>query len=641
MTDITAMPRNRWLLRPWTSTLAVLALALLAPFCAAYAEHDDRYDEINRSWDRFGSVYRRVVENYYAPVDHGKIMRAAIEGMLRQLDAYSQFYDEEALRQLRQDTTGKFAGLGITVGVMDQHPVVIAPIEGTPAARSGILPGDLIVAIEGRDTYGMTLDAVVDELRGDPGTAVRITLDRPGVLDNWDAVIVREVIKIKSVAVVDELLPGIGYISMRQTRFSEDTSAEMEAGIEQLLARGVTGLILDLRGNPGGLLSQAEEVADLFLPRGAPIVSVRERAGRNQETRVSQRRPPAESVPMVVLIDGGSASASEIVAGAIQDNDRGLVLGTTSFGKGSVQTIFDLREENRSALKLTTALYHTPSGRSIHRESLAATPDPATQIAFGDIRVPAGQLFSLLFQATDEESAADQLRARFDFDSALASQVLATPLRSLVGNSRAGSTKPDLADTASTGEPESYHTEDGRTVYGGGGITPDVIVEADTPPDLVLSLYRHRVFFDFIVEYVGTESPEAVGMEVDDQMLLAFQTYLPNSAAARARQERSALELRSLREFATQSGWDAALMAHIDSLDASVGRATEALQLNPEMLPYVRAGLRRELSLRVEGRRASLLVDLDTDPQVMEAVSLLRDAARFQQLLHSGAARAN
>lgn len=622
-----AQTSHVWL-RQSVFCLAMLTLiALLQP---AYADRDDPYQSINQNWDRFGSVYGRVVEHYYAPVDHEKIMRAAIEGMLRQLDAYSQYFDEEGLRQLRQDTTGKFAGLGITVGVMDQHPVVIAPIEGTPAARAGIQPGDLIVAIETQETYGMSLESVVNELRGEPGTSVRITLDRRGVLANWDVVIVREVIKIKSVAVADEVQPGIGYISMRQTRFSEDTSAEMEAALEQLFARNISGLILDLRGNPGGLLNQAEEVADLFLARGAPIVSVRDQAGRNEETRVSQRRPPAERIPLVVLIDGGSASASEIVAGAMQDNDRGLVLGTTSFGKGSVQTIFDLREDEGAALKLTTALYYTPSGRSIHRESQTGAPDPGAQLTFGDARVPASQLFSLLFRAEDKTDAEDQLRARFDLDPTLARQVLNTSLGQLVGRSRI-----EPSQAADSTAPETYHTGQGRTVYGGGGITPDVVIAADVPPGPVVDLYHHRVFFDFVVEYVGEESGTDTDLHVDDTMIEAFRRYLPKSAAARAQRKQSATELQALRRVANASNWNDSILAQIDSLEVAVSREHDATTMTPDMDTYLRAGLRRELALRLNGRRASLLVDLDTDPQVMEAVSLLRDAERFHRLLRA------
>lgn len=605
-----------------------LTLTLIAPIPPAYANHDDPYEDVNRGWDQFGSVYRRVIEHYYAPLNHDKIMRAAIEGMLRELDNYSQYYDEEGLRQLRQDTTGKFAGLGITVGLKDQYPVVIAPIEGTPAARTGIHSGDLIVAIEGRDTFGMSLEGIVDELRGEPGTAVHITLERRGVDTNWDVQIVREVIQIKSVAVADELVPGIGYISMRQTRFSEDTSTEVEESVEQLFAIGVTGLIVDLRGNPGGLLSQATEVADLFLPKGAPIVSVRERSGRNEQTTRSQRQPPAQRIPLVILIDGGSASAAEIVAGAIQDNDRGLVVGTTSFGKGSVQTIFDLREEEQSALKLTTALYYTPSGRSIHRKNLNTSPDPGTQITFDEVQLPAGQLLTLLLRAPTADAAQAQLIARFDLTTTQAEQVLKTSLARIVG----GDASP--ADAASGDEAEVYHTNEGREVYGGGGITPDIIVEADVPPRSVLDLYRYRVFFDFVVEYSTNEQITEQTLEVDDELLLAFQDFIPRSAAASARQTQSLGEIKSLRALAERSAWSQEVTSQIDSLQATIERNADTITIGPEAKPYVRAGLRRELALHADGRRASLLVDLDTDPQVLRAVSLLQDQEQFQKRLH-------
>ena len=372
--------------------------------------------------------------------------------------------------------------------------MVIAPIEGTPADRAGLLPGDLIVAIEGRETFGRSLEEVVTELRGEPGTAVRITIDRRGVLANWQVVIVREMIKIRSVAVAEEILPGIGYISMRQTRFSEETSVEVEAALEQLFAAGVKGLILDLRGNPGGLLSQATEVADLFLPKGAPIVSVRERSARREETKHSERRPPAADVPLVILIDGGSASAAEIVAGAVQDNDRGLVVGTTSFGKGSVQTIFDLSDRDRAALKLTTALYFTPSGRSIHREALA-TPG-VRQIPFGEVSLPVGRLLSLILTSPDIEVAGDRLRARFDLDETMSRQILETTLGGLAGRA------PASLDSGSV-DDRSFRTNGGRLVYGSGGIEPDLVVEGAASPAYVQELRRHRVFFDFVVEYVG------------------------------------------------------------------------------------------------------------------------------------------
>ena len=614
------------------SALVYAVLALIGHIGPAWAERDDPYESINDNWDRFGSVYGRVVEHYYSPVDHDVIMRAAIEGMLRQLDAYSQYFDEEGLRQLRQDTTGRFAGLGITVGIMDQTPVVIAPIEGTPADRAGLLPGDLIVAIEGRETFGRSLEEVVTELRGEPGTSVRITIDRRGELANWDVVIVREMIKIRSVAVSEEILPGIGYISMRQTRFSEETSVEMEAALEQLFVLGVKGIILDLRGNPGGLLSQATEVADLFLPRGAPIVSVRERSGRREETRHSERRPPAAQVPLVILIDGGSASAAEIVAGAVQDNDRGLVVGTTSFGKGSVQTIFDLTDQDRAALKLTTALYFTPSGRSIHRESLS-TPG-VRQVPFGDVRLPVGMLLSLVVTSPDVDAAKDRLRARFDLDEATSEQILETTLGGLAGR------VPTSVDSASV-EDRSFRTNGGRTVYGRGGIEPDLVVEGVASPPYVQELRRYRVFFDFVVEYVGrtTEGGDTPPpTEVDEAMLAAFHEYLPGSTASEFRRRRLRDALVGLRQLADETGWPrgTGIQAWIDSLERSAQGRAAAAPPSAELEDHLRTELRRELALRVEGRKASLLVALKGDPQVMAAVSLLQDPAEYERVLSAG-----
>ncbi len=614
--------------RIWSRTALTTAIAaLIGHIPPSNCEPDDRYESLNDSWDRFGSVYSRVIEHYYDPVDHEAIMRAAIEGMLRQLDPYTQYFDEEGLRQLRQDTTGRFAGLGITVGIKDRTPVVIAPIEGTPADRAGLLPGDLIVAIEGRETFGRSLEQVVTDLRGEPGTSVRITVDRRGVLEDWDVVIVREMIQIRSIAVAQEILPGIGYISMRQTRFSEKTSAEMEAALERIFALEVEGLILDLRGNPGGLLSQAAEVADLFLPRGAPIVSVRERSGRREETKRSERRPPSPRLPLVVLIDGGSASAAEIVAGAVQDNDRGLVVGTTSFGKGSVQTIFDLRDEDRAALKLTTALYFTPSGRSIHRESLAL-PGLLQPVPFGDVSLPGGQLLSVVLSSPDFDVAGDRLRARFDLDERLSGQILQTTLGDLAGRGFPRSARV-AADSA------SFRTNGGRLVYGSGGIEPDLVVEGVVSPPYVQELRRHRVFFDFVVDYVGQGGSQP-SPEVDDAMMAAFREYLPGSAAGVARGRKLHHALEGLRRLADESGWDGAVRARIDSLESAVRRQEGADPLSADLEGYLRSELRRELALRVEGRKASLIVALKDDPQVKAAVRLLRDPTEYDRVLSGG-----
>ncbi len=611
--------------------LGLPALVILICPALVWASSVDPYEEVNHSWEQFGAVYTRILDNYYADLDQNQIMRAAIEGMLEELDSYSQFYDEEGLRQLRQDTSGKFAGLGITVGLKDHYPVVIAPIEGTPAYRAGLVPGDLIVKIENRDTFDLSLKEVVDILRGEPGTSVRIRVDRKGGPPAWDLVIKREIIKIKSVVLAEEIQPGIGYISMRQTRFSEDTAREVEGAIKDLKAKGVKGAIFDLRGNPGGLLSQATQVADLFLPREAPIVTIKEKAGARGELKRSQRRPIAGDWMLVVLIDAGSASASEIVAGAIQDNDQGVIMGTTSFGKGSVQTIFDLHEAENSALKLTTALYYTPSGRSIHRESFANLGGFPVKISFGEIELPIGLVLDLILRAPDRVWAETALRARFALEELQIGQVLSTPLGELIEARSAGDSLEDSV--------EIFYTMKERKVYGRGGISPDITVEPIRPPGCVLELYRRRLFFDFVVDYVSRDSVLAqsgVVPEVDEAMLRVFEDFARESDADPASRQAGRKELEALGKVVEEMGWKESVQVWVDSLEASI-EEERARGVTAGVEPYIKAALRRELALRLVGKKASLLMVLEEDAQFQEAVRLLQAPQRYNQVLQKGA----
>ncbi len=618
--------------------VACVAIAVAAPAPATPAPADP-YEEANASWDRFGAVYSRVMESYYARLDQAQIMHAAIEGVLKRLDQYSQYYDQDGLRQLRQDTSGKFAGLGITVGIKDHYPVVISPIDGTPAHQAGMRPGDLIVGIEGQNTYGMPLEKVVNTLRGEPGSKVQVRVVRKGGPLNWDLTLERQIIKIESVVLCEEIRPGIGYISMRQTRFSEDTGREMEQALQGLRSRGVKGVILDLRGNPGGLLSQAAEVADLFLSKGAPIVSIRDRAGQREEIRNGKRKPIAEDLPLVVLIDGGSASASEIVAGAVQDNDRGLIVGTTSFGKGSVQTIYDLPETGDGALKLTTALYYTPSGRNIHRESLPPAGSLLLQVPFGEVELPAALVLDTILRAADRVQAVAELRARFDLDGTAAEQVLKTSLADLVAH---GSGSPvrspaDSLGAKSTAE-EVFRTQRGRTVYGGGGIAPDIAVEPEPVPGFVLELERHRMFFDFAVDLAGIDSLYALSPvlpEVDGKMLDEFRDFVSRADSSGKLLTAGHRDLASLRKAAGEAGWSGQVAMAIDSLGALLARERGGFTARSE--PFIKAAIKRELALRLQGKRRSLVVGLEGDLQVQRAVELLQDSAQYNRLLKRSA----
>jgi carboxyl-terminal processing protease len=308
----------------------------------------------------FAEVLSQLEKNYVEPVDSAKLVDGALQGMVNTLDPHSAYMPPDVYREIQVDTKGEFGGLGIQIGMKDNRLVVISPIEGTPADRAGVKAGDFITNIEGTTTKNMTLVDAVNKLRGPKGTKVTLTLQREGQAAPIRVTLTRETIKIQSVKsqMMDD---HIGYI--RLTQFQEQTSADLKQALKQLLSQGAQSLILDLRNNPGGLLTSAVEVSEQFLPKNKLVVSIRGRSGAAEEYRANGESPVTD-LPMIILVNAGSASASEIVSGALQDWGRAVILGTTTFGKGSVQTIIALSDG--SGLRLTTAKYYTPKDRSIH-----------------------------------------------------------------------------------------------------------------------------------------------------------------------------------------------------------------------------------------------------------------------------------
>jgi len=316
----------------------------------------------------FAEIFARAQRDYVVPIDEQEAMSAAINGMLMSLDPHSSYLDPEDFQSLQVQTSGQYGGLGLEVTMEDGFVKVISPMDGTPAAEAGIQPGDYITAINGKAIIGQTLNDAVKEMRGESGTEIEITVLREGA-DPFQVKLVREVIQQKSVTWRME--PGnIGYI--RVATFNERTNLLLEEAIDGIGKTGKPqGIVLDLRNNGGGLLDEAVKVTDHFLS-GGEVVSTQGRRPVDVERRNATKGEVFKGVPMVVLINGGSASASEIVAGALQDRERALVLGTTSFGKGSVQSVIPLGAD-RGAIRLTTARYYTPSGRSI--QALGIEPD--------------------------------------------------------------------------------------------------------------------------------------------------------------------------------------------------------------------------------------------------------------------------
>ncbi|MGA8059625.1 MAG: S41 family peptidase [Candidatus Binataceae bacterium] len=351
---------------------AVATLVLLAEIAVRRADAlpDDTYKELAT----FANVLAIVQKNYVEPVTTKQLINGAITGMLASLDPHSAYLTPDLYRDLEVETRGSFGGLGLEVTVKDDLLTVVSPIEDTPAYKAGVKAGDQIVKINDDFTKGMTLTDAVKRMRGPQGSKIRLTIHRKGVPELFTVTVTREVIKIKSVK-AKELRHGYDYV--RVSSFEEGTGDDLQKALDKFRAQHsgqIKGLVLDLRDNPGGLLNQAVQVGDEFLDGGL-IVYTQGRQENQQQKYFSHRKKDFVDYPMVVLVNGGSASASEIVAGALQDQRRAITVGTQTFGKGSVQTILPL--DDHSALRLTTARYYTPNGRSI--QAVGITPDVTSE----------------------------------------------------------------------------------------------------------------------------------------------------------------------------------------------------------------------------------------------------------------------
>lgn len=340
------------------AAIAVSAIALVPATTASMAAVDAK---TWREFDQFIAVFDEVRSKYVDKVDDEKLIKGAIDGMLAALDPHSSYLDARDFENLRTQTDGAYGGLGLTVSLEDGAVKVITPTEDTPAFRAGIKAGDYITHIGGTLIFGGTLDEAVEQMRGRPGTTIRLTIVRPGREKPFDVTLTREIIELKPVKW--EVKDRVGIINVNA--FSKTTADSVRAavvGIEKSLGAPPLGYVVDLRSNPGGLLDQAVEVSDIFLERGE-VVSQRGREKGDIERFYARPGDMARGLPIVVLVDSGSASAAEIVAGALQDHHRAVVMGERSFGKGSVQTLLPLTDT--TALRLTTARYFTPSGRSV------------------------------------------------------------------------------------------------------------------------------------------------------------------------------------------------------------------------------------------------------------------------------------
>ena len=369
-------------------------LIFFSPSTYSYDNNEEKYKYL----DLFGQVFDRVRSSYVEEVSDQELIEKAIDGMLSGLDPHSGYMNEEIWKEMQMDTKGKFGGLGIEITMEEGFVKVIAPIEDTPAYDAGILAGDYIIQIDDTPVFGLTLNEAVELMRGERGAPIVVTISRDNT-EPFEVKIIRDYIKIRSVK--SEVVDDVGYL--RITSFNEQTEKGLIDAINEIrssTSNKIIGYVLDVRSNPGGLLTQAVKVTDIFLARGE-IVSTR---GRDKQDIKRYRAKKADRIngkPLVVIIDGGSASASEIVAGALQDHRRAIIIGTQSFGKGSVQTIIPFQVSNSDVLtgiRLTTARYYTPSGESIQGKGI--TPD---------ITIKQGEFESYDFKSFSEADLKDSL----------------------------------------------------------------------------------------------------------------------------------------------------------------------------------------------------------------------------------------
>jgi carboxyl-terminal processing protease len=534
-------------------------------------------DSFLRSVKALNQAMFAIRNNYMEDVDVDKITKAGIDGMLSGLDRFSVLMEKSSYDQLMESTHGKYEGVGMQIDGRNNRIVVIAPIEGSPAWKRGIRAGDIIWSIDGKSTEGMPSNDASKILRGVAGTTVQLQIKREGIAEPIDYEVERAVIELKSVNYYG-VIPGttIGYV--RLSRFAEETSQELRDAISALNQQNVTGLVFDLRSNGGGLLDQAKETAELFVKDSSEVVYTKGKDESSERHYKSERPPIFPDKPLVVLVDEGTASASEIVAGAIQDWDRGIIIGNTTYGKGLVQMIFPVSQDGSMQLKLTTAKYYVPSGRCIQKAEIQGkTPDDHPNVG--------------------EDS---------------------------------------LSDTLSIKNREVFYTNGGRVVYGGGGIVPDIPVERELWKPIELNLYRKQMFFDFAVKYVADHPDAKPDFQMTDEIVAQFRQFIKDKGFA----YKSALEVAvdQLSKTVTQENDEALFADGIKHMQEAV--QTEKDKDFDRSAEYIRKAVQREIITAIAGERGVYEhLILKTDKGVKEAVRVLSTPKEYGRLMQGDASK--
>lgn len=524
---------------------------------------DNTTFEIAKNLDIYYTLFRELNLYYVDDTKPGDLVKKSIDAMLNSLDPYTVYIPESQMEDFRFMTTGQYGGVGALIRKEGDYVVITEPYEGFPAQKNGINAGDIIIEIDGQSIKGKSSSEVSDILKGQPKTNLKLTLKRPGTADPIEKTIEREEIKIDAVPYYGVISDSVGYINL--SSFTESAYSEVKKALLDLKEnKGVKSIIFDLRGNPGGLLIEAVNITNLFVEKSESIVSTKGKVKDWDKNYTASMAPIDKEIPMVVLVNSGSASASEIVSGAIQDLDRGVIIGQRTFGKGLVQTTRPL--SYNAKLKITTAKYYTPSGRCI--QALDYTH-----------RNPDGSVGKV----------------------------------------------PDSLVT-------EFKTKNGRTVYDGGGVSPDIILEAEQLSNLSGSLYNKNLFFDFATEFVlkHPSISKISEFSITDEIYNEFIAFLKNKNCDYETQSEEDLKL--LTESTKNEKYFDLVKDEIEVLKKKLAHdRNKDLQV---FKPEIEQLLFEEIVSRYYFQKGRMQALLKGDPAMKEAIAILKDKTRYNTILH-------
>tara|TARA_B100000902_G_C27293787_1_gene908737 strand:- start:226 stop:1899 length:1674 start_codon:yes stop_codon:yes gene_type:complete len=520
----------------------------------------DNYFEISKNIDVFTTLYKELNTFYVDETDPGKLMKIGIDKMLKSLDPYTTYIPESEIEDFRFMTTGQYGGIGAIITKQKDFVYVSEPYEGYPAQKAGLMAGDKILEINGKSAKGKTTEEVSKVLKGQPNTSVTVLIERPHLEDPFEVTFNREKVSVKSVPYSGYIEEGIGYVKLRS--FTRGCSQEVKSAIEDLKKEGeLKGLILDLRNNPGGLLNESVDIVNLFVEKGEEVVSTKGKIKAWEKSYIANKKPLDTEVPLAILINSSSASASEIVSGSIQDLDRGVIFGQRSYGKGLVQQTRKL--SYNSQLKLTVAKYYIPSGRCIQ---------------------------ALDYSNRNEDGS--------------------------VGK---------IADSLTT----AFQTKNGREVFDGGGIKPDVITETVAVSNIVMSLFKERLFFNYATDFRFENDSIKKEFIFSESNYDHFESYLSGKKYTYKTKTEEALE--NLKEKATEEKYFESLNDEYQSLAAQLKTNKEDdLFTHKNEIKEILTG---EIRSRYYYQVGRIEAALNFDTELKQAIEVLQNEAEYNAIL--------